>query len=192
MIFGFDLDGVLYNWHLHAWKWAVDTLKEDIPFYDFWKYPDGYVTLREGSIFVENLCSNEELYSCESLSDEFLKTLLYINEHSKNIMYVTFRGEHLRFATNLWATYGNLPKKDNIIYAGKHGTKAGILKSHSCDYFVEDRPMHIEELKKVVKLFVVSKPYNRHLNLNDCYVIKDITEIPPILRKEGIIHDKDI
>lgn len=192
MVFGFDLDGVLYNWHLLAWKWAMNVLKEDISYYEFWRYPGGYVASHEGSVFIDNMCLNEELYSCESLSDSFLKTLLYISEHSKNLIYVTYRGDWLRFATQLWATYSNLPHSNNIIYARNYGGKAKVLKSYNCDYFVEDRPHHIEELKKVVQLFVVSKPYNEHLDLSDCFVIRDITEIPTILRKEGIINDKDI
>lgn len=184
MIFGFDLDGVLYPWHYVAWEWYRDlTNDEGMDFYDFWKYPDGWVANNEGSYVVEAMVKNKKNYTKSPMS-HYVREAVYniANKYADKIYYITGRPTHVKDITRKYLMDSRMPQAENLYFSDENGGKLEIIKELGCDYYAEDRPKYLEILPEVTKVFAVVAPYNTYKKW-DAYVVHHVMEIADILEK---------
>ena len=185
MLFGFDIDGVLYPWHYIVWKWT--TTKDGYittTFDEFWNYPDGWVAQNEGTDLVKAMVAEESNYMAVPLSAYVKETVHRIaSQFADDVFYITGRPLSVKDATQKYLVDNGLPSSRNLYFSKENGGKLNIIKELGCNYYVEDQPKHLEVLPKVATIFAVVAPYNTHKKW-DAISIHHIMEIPYIL--EGI------
>jgi uncharacterized HAD superfamily protein len=191
MNFGFDIDGVLYPWHMLVWKWYVDKTGENISMVDFWKYPNGHVANNEGSPWVTEMVKNPLPYIAQPVHAGVLRAVKYIaNHYADTIYYITGRPLHVRNATRDWLKHNRLPFAENLIFAdeyeldGVKGKEAAVIGT-DCSYYVEDRPKYLETIPMFATTFIMNTPYNQYREFDGCYRIDDLDEIPVFLDQFG-------
>jgi uncharacterized HAD superfamily protein len=182
MIFGFDLDGVLYPWHLVAWHWYKNnTDDKNISFDDFWKWPGGWVAENEGSQTVLDMVNDAENYTSIKISHHVFNAVWNIaNKHASTIYYITSRPVAVKDATRKYLIDNNMPQAKNLYFADEHGGKPLLVKDLECDYYAEDRPKYLEVLPEITSVFVVTTPYNTYREW-DAIRVHHVMEIPEIL-----------
>lgn len=166
-ILGFDIDGVLYPWHEEIWKWYTKRNGEDISFYDFWKYPDGWVSRNEGTAIVRALVKETLPYVSAKASEADVSI---VNDIAKNLVdevyYITSRPKKLHYDTATWIKDSGFPFADNLIMADENGGKVKVVKDTKCNFYVEDRPKYLELLPVVTDVFKMTTPYNTYKKFN--------------------------
>lgn len=182
MIFGFDLDGVLYPWHFVAWEWYKRTVGDrNMSFDDFWKYPDGWVSNHQESDIVAEMVKDEANYIAVPYSPYVLGTVQDIaNNYADKIYYITGRPTAVKDATRKHLI--KLPQAENLYFSDENGGKLQIIKELGCDYYAEDRPKYLEILPAVTSVFAVTTPYNTYREWN-AIRISHVTEIPEHLER---------
>jgi uncharacterized HAD superfamily protein len=154
MLIGFDIDGIIYNYHqaLYDEMVAMFGLTDD---YDtFWtKTMPSYSKFKQ-----DNLTSIEHIYANMPPSKEIIDTVKYFAKKFGEVFYVTARPESCRFVTyNSMKNWG-FPCLENLYIVGKQ--KDQQVKKLHLDIFVEDRDKHALELKDICKVYLVKKPWN--------------------------------
>jgi uncharacterized HAD superfamily protein len=178
MVYGFDIDGVLYPWHVLAYRWYNAAYGTNMTFDYFWKYPDGFVSANEGSRSIEKMVKNPVLYT-RKLPHLILNSLQFIaDKYASNIYYITSRPEHVRDATRNWLIENHVPYAHNVVFV--NGSKRDAVASYGCTYFAEDRPKHLDELEDITNLFIVNTPYNSFKEWQG-FRINHIMQIPDII-----------
>jgi len=196
MNFGFDIDGVLYPWHMLVWKWYVDKTGENISMVDFWKYPHGHVANNEGQSWVTEMVKNPIPYTNQPVHAGVIRAVKYIaNHYADNIYYITGRPVHVKDATRDWLKESRLPFADNLIFAdeyeldmlefGKIEGKIAAVIGTDCSYYVEDRPKYLEMIPYFATTFIMNTPCNQYREFDNCYRIDDLDEIPVFLDQFG-------
>jgi len=192
MNFGFDIDGVLYPWHVEVWKWYIDKTGENMSMTEFWKYPDGHVAKNEDQSWIIEMVNNPVPYVSQPINIEVLNSVRHIADHyANNIYYITSRPTKVKDVTRQWFEASRLPFAENLIFAdeyeldGVKGKEATVLGT-KCSYYVEDRPKYLETLPLFSTVFIMNTPYNQWREFNGCYRIDDLNEIPAHLDRFGV------
>ncbi len=182
MIFGFDLDGVLYPWHYVAWQWFKETTAdEDMGFEDFWKWPGGWVAENEGTQTVLDMVNDAKNYTSVQISPYVFDAVWNIaNNHADKIYYITSRPTVVKDSTRKYLIDNNMPQAENLYFSDENGGKPQIVGELECDYYAEDRPKYLEILPQITSVFVVTTPYNIYREW-DAIRIQHVMEIPKIL-----------
>lgn len=176
MILGFDLDGVLYSWHEEIWKW-YNRRNEHVSYYEFWRWPNGWVARNEGSSIVKTMVNETLPYVSAKASKADVSVVNDIAEKfADKIYYITSRPERLHYDTAKWLKDSGFPFVDNLIMADGNGGKVKVVKDVGCDYYVEDRPKYLEILPEVTKVFRMVTPYNTY-KIFDAYTIGNLVEL---------------
>ena len=186
MILGFDIDGVLYPWHKEVWKWYSRRNKEHVSFYEFWKWPNGWIANNEGSSVVKAMVSETLPYVSAKADDTDVSVVndiaeLFIDE----IYYITSRPKKLHYDTEKWLSDSGFPFVDNLIMADGNGGKVKVVEDVGCDYYVEDRPKYLEVLPKITTVFQMTQPYNSY-RLFDAHIIGNLVELYQYLDAWGV------
>jgi len=189
VIFGFDIDGVLYPWHIIAWKWWKErTGNSTTSFHEFWKYPGGWVAENEGTQLVLDMVAHKPNYTSAPISPYVHQAVWDIAEnYADKIYYITGRPTHIKDATRQYLLDNKMPQAKNLYFSDENGGKLEIIKSLGCDYYVEDRPKYLEILPQITTVFAIICPYNMYREW-DAITIHHVMEIPRILDSIEEIH----
>jgi uncharacterized HAD superfamily protein len=150
---GFDLDGVLYDFHraLYTELQIYENIQQT--YQDFWTA--GYKTYRNNK-WWDNIIQLKHIYGTQPAKKEVVEL---VNNLSKkyDIYYISNRPATVFDATKNWLTRFRFPKVENLIQTTD---KRSVVQSLGISIFVEDRLENVDKLKDICKVYVVRQPYN--------------------------------
>ncbi len=184
MIFGFDIDGVLYPWHLIAWDWYKRTTGDvSMSFEEFWTFPDGWVPKHDDSKLVKEMVMAKENYTAIPISPYVYTAVWNIaDNYADKIYYITGRPTAVKDDTRKYLKDNKMPQADNLYFSDENGGKLQIIKKLGCDYYAEDRPKYLEILPEITSVFAVTAPYNTYREW-DAIRVPHVMQIPEELEK---------
>lgn len=170
---GFDLDGVLYDWHSQVYQYLTVYNNLTTPFSEFWSVVDEDY----GELFWKNLASIPTIYET---AFPLAGTLDTLNRLSKkyNIVYITARPKAVEYVTKRWLETYKFPNYDNIFLTDD---KTITVRYHNCKFYVEDRDKHIEELRNLTNIIVMNRFWNK--DYKNLPMIDHITDLEKLLEK---------
>jgi len=171
--FGFDLDGVLYDWAGAAYEYIKYLGKADLPLVPFWKRNiSGTEPFTE--LFWKDIIKIPTIYTMYSAKKEDVETLQELSKYF-SLYYITHRPEEVQYTTYSWLKKNGFPDIHNLFHTKQR--KEIAVRLHDCKYYVEDRPEY--NLRYVTRLFVKTTYYNDpYTKDNDgITVIDNISEI---------------
>ncbi len=184
MIFGFDLDGVIYPWHKYAWEWYVKRTGNEISFNDFWKYPDGFVPSNDTSDIVKEMVDESETYWMHPVSPFVSHAVQKIGVMADSVWYITSRPTWVKEKTAEWLQTQGFPFSNQLLFADEYGGKYRAVMGAKCDYYAEDRPKYLEVLPEITNVFIITTPYNTYKEF-DGVRVNHVMEIPSILERDN-------
>ena len=183
-IVGFDMDGVLYNWHVSAWEWYRDNVDDDITFNEFWDVPNGWIDKNEGGIMIHNIVSDLTLFTKNTAKPSIVDAVNRINNISNDIYYITARPTAAKSLTAKWLRENGFPKVENLIFSDEYGGKPVVVKETGCKYYIEDRTNNILELMDITTVFAVTTPYNKNYDFGNRVIrVDDVIDVANILER---------
>jgi len=152
---GFDLDGVLYDWHGVVYQHLCIFHKLNIDYKTFWT--------EATNIYSDNFWNGIErivtLYGKLPPSDSLLDTLNYL-ARKYNIIYVTSRPEEVEKSTRHYLERWSFPEYDQVFF---YKDKTIPVRKSQCSYFVEDKVDNILQLENHTNVIIKSQPWNKQL-----------------------------
>lgn len=152
---GFDLDGVLYEWHEAVYDY----------FKMFREYKDSYTTFWRN---YRTILTNEDwgtiteispLYGCKNPPTGCQDFLSKVADKYE-IYYITFRPKSAELTTENYLKRFDFPFRENLIFTPDKANHARLLK---LKYFTEDRQDYIEPLSKVTNVILRARPWNEDI-----------------------------
>jgi uncharacterized HAD superfamily protein len=177
MNIGLDIDGVIYRWHESLYRYFCEIKGFDGTIYDFWLK---FVPSKPNE-YWDYYASLPFLYWDTTPRDDVLVTLPKLAELG-TLYYITSRPDEVRYKTEKFFDYYDLPFKENIIFSRDKQTYARLLK---LDYFVDDLQNNVDEVSKVTKTFLFRATHN--FPIQDKYpTVGTLNEFYHIIRQEII------
>lgn len=156
-VLGFDLDGVLYNWHQAAYDYLVRFCGLiDEPYEEFLFVKSKFLS-NKPKLFVENLVRLEDLYYKFPAKKEDVDTLQKLSK-KYTIVYVSARPQEVDFVTRKWLEDFNFPNYKEVYLAED---KVREIRYLGCNYYVEDMSHFAVDISKVAEVFLMAKAYNK-------------------------------
>ena len=173
---GFDLDGVLYDWHGVVYEWMQDSHKgvENVNYADFWNnwLPQQNDTL-QGFLMKTPI-----FYTKKIMPDSVRNVLWDLANSGQELFYITSRALDVRFATKWWLESSRIPHTDNLIFATE--SKVPYVVDHNIEFFIEDMTKHALELRNVTNVILKAQPWNEIIQ-PEFTTVQSILEIPEVL-----------
>lgn len=170
MRIGLDLDGVLYPWHYSIYRYFTEFKGYSGDIIDFWtnhrdEITDYYVSL-------------PHLYLDTSPTQDVLTYVPKLAELGE-LFYITARNDDLKGVTQKFFKIYDLPFKENVIFSKN---KAIYVRLNKIDFFLDDLPKHVDELKGITKAYLFKAVHN--INQREGYnVICSIKEFYELLKE---------
>jgi uncharacterized HAD superfamily protein len=173
-IIGFDLDGVICDWHKEvetAFKANFNTETR----VEFW---DKFVKLPEEDI--QDIINIRFFYRDARPNLNAVKTLKVLSKYY-DIIYVTCRPDNTFNITEYWLKTWDFPfapvKGCSPVYQVKN--KATVLSKIPCSYYIEDRIEIADTIQDLTNIIMIKQPWNINIVHNYPIVnnIKDILKI---------------
>ncbi len=170
---GFDMDGVLYDWHGQVYTHLTIHHGLTTPASEFWPVADDVYE----DMFWHNLASIPTIYERALPHAGVLDT---VNNLSRkyNIVYITKRPLAVERVTRQWLKTYKFPNYDNVFLTDD---KSITVRYHNCKFYVEDRDKHIEELRNLTNVIVMNRDWNK--SYSDLPTIDHITELEELLEE---------
>lgn len=152
--FGFDMDGVLYDW-LEALKPTIKTLghyfenKEDLFNYVF----------SRNKTFQDNIISLPFAYSTLYPRKSIVEVVIELSKKYE-IFYITYRPKSAYLGTLRWLKENKFPNPENLIFSSN---KALDVRAYKIDFFVEDREENIEKLIGITNVIQKINFYTKNI-----------------------------
>lgn len=178
-VLGFDIDGVLYDWHMPVYRYMVNNMQETRDYDQFW-IEVATNKKAENKMLWRNIVLDLTLYNKTAVSKEIIKM---VNDLSKKyeIVYITHRDEQwTRFTTWMWLKSCGFPNYDNLEMSGRPKEKS--IEMYKCKYFVDDRDYVLESIKDVTKAIGIKHPQNRHIRDIGIPFLDNILDLPKLLK----------
>ncbi len=177
-VLGFDLDGVLYDWHSPVYEYVVQYMGETRDYDQFWI--DAATNKKaENKMLWRNLTKDLTLYNKVQVSKHIVKMVNDLSEKYE-IVYITHRDRQWTgFTTWWWLKSNGFPNYDNLEMSGR--PKAKSIEMYNCKYFVDDRDYVLESIKDVTQAIGVRHPQNRHIRDIGIPFLDDILDLPALL-----------
>lgn len=171
---GFDLDGVLYDWHRVVYSWTIENTKDlDISFEDFWL---DYIRKDEHKMLAAFL-TKVPIFVTNLIMSEPMRNMLWNLAKTNEIFYITARPQEVHFGTEWWIKTSKVPNPENLIFAKD---KLPYIIEHDIDYFIEDMTKHAIALRKHTNVILVEKPWNTIIQ-DEFPTIHSVLELPKIM-----------
>jgi uncharacterized HAD superfamily protein len=172
---GFDIDGVLYDFHTAIYDHLkmYHNLSEN--YVDFWKAE------RNGRggfsyMFWDSIIKLPILYEQYVIHEQDRQTLDKLAKRF-NFIYVTHRPEDVRFVTKYWFKENELPYRDNIYFSKD---KSLPIIEHQCLYFVDDMVRNVKDLEGLTNAILMKKAWHTEEDLELTY-ISSLQELEELL-----------
>ena len=95
-----------------------------------------------------------------------------------DLYYVTSRIKSNWNVTKYWFKRNKIPQRENLYL--NEGEKLPVILKNEIDVFVEDRVMHILELKNHTKVILVRQPWNEEI-WDEVTTIDSVLQVPEVL-----------
>lgn len=155
---GYDLDGVLYDYHRALYTELVIYDKLEQSFYEFWHH--GYKTYKSEA-WWENTIQLQHIYGTQPPKQGVVE-LLKDQAKRHTIYYVTNRPLAVELATRNWLRRYDFPYQENLIFCTD---KRPVVLEKNISIFMEDRLHNAEQLNDICELYLVRTHANEdHLN----------------------------
>jgi uncharacterized HAD superfamily protein len=171
---GFDIDGVLYNWHGVVYDWMLDYEKGfDIPYAEFWT---DWIDKPERKQLA-NFLTKVPIFCTKLIMTDSMNKMLWDLSRDLEIFYITARPREVHFATKWWIKSSKVPYADNLIFAKD---KVPHIIDNNIDFFVEDMTKHVLALRNYTNVILVKKPWNEVIQ-GEFPAVQSVLEIPELL-----------
>jgi uncharacterized HAD superfamily protein len=174
---GFDLDGVLYPWHEVIYNYMKYEHKMETSYADFWKDVTNGMIMDWKNGMGKFWLENNLFLVQRDIKPAYLDLIYQLSEHY-DIYYITSRVKTGHNATKYWFKRNKIPFIDNLYFAS--GEKLPLLLQHEIDIFVEDRVLHILELRNHTRAIMVRQPWNEEL-WDEVETIDSVIQLPELL-----------
>jgi uncharacterized HAD superfamily protein len=185
---GFDLDGVLYDWHKVIYEWVKDYSTDfDVSYSEFWL---DWIQKEERKKLANFLCKTP-IFVTNLIMSESLRKMLWSLALENELFYITSRPKEVRFGTEWWIKTSRIPNPENLIFA--FDSKLPYIIDNEIDYFVEDMTKHAIALRDHTQVILISKPWNTIIQ-GEFPTISDVSQLPELLEElkyETSINIKD-
>lgn len=173
-VFGFDLDGVLYDFHSVAYDYVVKHRGETRPYYTFWKDTiEGRSNYSKK--FWRNLVQIETIYSRLPPKKGVVSTLQELYK-SFEIKYISHRPKEVEIATYNWLKRYNFPNIEELYLTSR--PKEIAVRIHGCAYYIEDRPKILQSSLKDVTNLIAKRTL---WNWEECKSLPYVDEVSDLL-----------
>jgi len=178
----FDLDGVLYNWHLaaHTYLRVYKGIKES--FEEFWRNPFELLSVDE----IKYIATVPELYEKFIPSKDLLDMLHNLSEEY-TLYYLTNRPISVENLTSRWLKRYGFPQDDNLIFTTDKGKYIRLLE---IDLIAEDGGHDGKvaiSLKGLTDVILIRRPWNEKV-WNQFITINSVLELPKLIDE---LYNKD-
>jgi len=167
MNIGFDLDGVLYDWHDVVYRYCVNNCNYTGSFSQFWK---------DYNSFSDNKKLNFEttpiFFSKKIPSPSMIRFLTDVAKDN-TIFYITARKKEVHSATINYLERYKFPCTENLIFAED---KAIYIKLLDIDIFVDDFPTTLDSIGNSADTYLFARPWNESI-CHDYNCINSIEEL---------------
>lgn len=171
---GFDLDGVLYDWHKVVYDWMVDTHSDfDVTYAEFWT---DWINQEEHKTTADFLTKTPIFVTSLIMPDTIRDTLWGLAE-TNELFYITARPQEVHLGTEWWVKTSRIPNPKNLIFAKN---KLPHIINHEIEYFVEDMVKHALALQNHTRVILVEKPWNVIIQ-EEFPTIYSVNEIPELM-----------
>jgi uncharacterized HAD superfamily protein len=171
---GFDIDGVLYDWHNVVYQWMKDYHTGfDVPYDEFWT---DWID-RDEHANLANFLVKTPIFVTKLVMPDSMRDTLWELARKNELFYITARPRDVHFGTRQWMKMSRIPNTDNLIFAED---KLPHIIEHNIDYFVEDMTKHALALQNHTRIILVEKPWNRIIQ-EEFPTIQSVTQLPEIM-----------
>jgi uncharacterized HAD superfamily protein len=171
---GFDLDGVLYNWHKVAYDWVEDcTTDFDISYDEFWT---DWID-RDENKNLANFLVKTPIFVTNLIIPDSIRDTLWTLAEANELFYITARPREVHFGTKWWIKTSRIPNPENLIFAKD---KLPHIIEHDIEYFVEDMTKHALALQNHTRIVLVEKPWNTIIQ-EEFPTIQSVTQLPELM-----------
>ena len=178
MNIGFDLDGVMYDWHQSAYDWCTRSGVTNVDWETFWL--EWLPT--QSTIFTNNLTGLQDLYENMIPSPKFFEFIRRVTK-GHNVFYITYRPKEVERVTERFLKKYGYPNSENIIFCKD---KVPPVLTNDIELFVEDRHFIANSLAPVCKTLLITKVWNRHAELDPRVIrINSIFEIERFINESS-------
>lgn len=177
-VFGYDIDGVLYDWHSVLYDHVVKEYGEKRSAEKFWKDAKNN-NPPYTKMFWRNATENRAFLTKLMVDKEIVESVNRMAEVF-DIYYITHRPKEVEFTTARWLKTNGFPFPENLIITS--GDKAVPIKSVGCSYFIDDREHIVKSLKNVCNVIGVRKLWHEDKLEEQGFVFVDSAkELPTLL-----------
>lgn len=177
---GFDIDGVLYPWHLYVYYDLYNSGKIDYTYEYFWKHM--WMVLPEKDFWTPtaerlDLLMGEFYDGAVDIVKQYIKNydVFYLSTRPDNTVETTY---------NQLLKYG-FPNSGRLVISHD---KRGVLESNPTDYFVEDKESNIRSIYDLTQVVGVKQPWNESFFEQSKFMkilwINHILELPRVIPLE--------
>lgn len=172
---GFDIDGVIYDFHTSAYEYLkmYCNLSED--FTTFWRN-EQTGNGQYSDFFWNNFLKIPVLYESHPIAE---KDLITLNNLAKkfSFIYVTHRPEEVKFVTEYWFKENKIPYSDSIYFSAD---KSLPIIEHQCLYYTDDMSKNIKHLEGFTNAILMKKAWHTKEDLELTY-ISSLQELEELL-----------
>lgn len=169
---GFDLDGVLYNWHEIVYEELVNFHGLSQGYDEFW-HDQVQNKTKFNKLFFQNLARIPTFCTALKIKDSDLDLLNKLHKRY-NIYYITNRPKEVEISTCNWITREKLPQYENLIFTADKASKISELNIVA---FTDDRLNNVENIRRVCKTFLYSHPWNEGYEADNVIRIYGLEEL---------------
>ena len=151
MRIGLDIDGVVYNWHWSMYRHFIENKGFEGTQREFWDYI--WTLPKDVQQYYVRLpfLYNDTTPTADVL--EYVPKLAELGE----IYYISARPEEAETTTRKFFNSYNFPFKENVIFTDDKPSYVRLLK---IDFFLDDRPKHVDELKGLTNVYLFKAVHN--------------------------------
>lgn len=150
---GFDLDGVLYDWHLAVYTHYVTNKKFEGSYEEFWSSWKEYIPEED----IEYLVSVPTLYEAVIAPKRTISILENLSEFCE-IYYITARPQEAKLVTERYLRKSNFPQWFNLSFSCDKGIQ---IRQYGIEYYLDDNPKIVKNVKNLTNAFLLDKIYYR-------------------------------
>ena len=182
MKIGFDLDGVLYDFHTTVQDYYKIYKGIDMPKDEFWLNYFPSLSKEE----QDNVLRTPMFYSTKFPLPSMMRTLYEIDSMAEVIFYITSRPKDVELTTKQYLRKHNFPKYKNVIVTDD---KLPYIKLLKLTYFVDDKVEILDDICLATNAIQFLQPWNQHFKNYRVPVAKTHGDILKYIKEEKVVRE---
>lgn len=169
LVIGFDLDGVLYNWHDAVYTYFKIYESYRGSYNEFWKtYFHSLPKTKQD--FITNII---DLYYKISPQDGVLELLNSLSK-KHDIFYITSRPIESERITEKYLKDFSFPFRQNLVFSKE---KDIAVRLHNVDIFFDDSISVVKSIDKSCASVLIKQPWNEDFITDDVYYLPSVLSV---------------